>query len=543
MLSDRLHFLAWPAAAALGVAAEWVAFDWTQPDRWLPDLAVGWTFIACGLIATTRRADSRSGVLMTLTGLGWFVPNFAAVDLDFVSSLVTSAFYLHRGPLVHLIVTYPSGSSSSQLERVTVWLGYAAALVAPIWSSDPLAVVLSVLLIAVTTHGYLRSLGRRRRARLLSLCAASALGLVLIGGVAARLSLPDGEVAAAALLAYEVTLITIASGLFVGLTSDAWGRTDVADLVVELGADRSGTLRGALSRALGDPTLEIGYWVEGAASFVDSDGRTMSLPGPGSDRAVTLIERDGRPVAAILHDAVVLDDPKLVEAVTSAAQLAAVNVRLQAEVRARVDEVAASRRRILAARDDERSQVERRLREGPQSRLERLAQDLRRGRQTASGTSAKEQILRAEDRLARTIDELQRLGQGLHPRLLSEEGLERALGSWAETFPIPVELDLSMHRMEPSAEAAVYFVCAEAMANVSKHSSASRVWVRVEVHGRRVVVVIEDDGVGGANPAAGSGLRGLADRISTLGGTLHIESEEGRGTRLTAEIPLGGEDF
>jgi signal transduction histidine kinase len=336
-------------------------------------------------------------------------------------------------------------------------------------------------------------------------------------------------------------LVAIAGSLLAGLVSASWERADVTDLVVELGAARSGTLRGALSRALGDRSLEIGYWLADADSFVDSEGQILSLPDPASQRSVTVIGRDDQPVAVILHDPAVLDDPGLLEAVTSAAQLAASNARLQAEVKARLVEIAASRRRILDARDEERRRLERRLHEGAQNRLKKMGETLRRARLSASGVRTRERIVRAEDQLTQTVEEVRRLGQGLHPRILSEHGLKSALTSLVEGFRVPVEINVTSNRISPRIEAAVYFVCAEALANVAKHASASTVSVSVAAYNSSVSVVVKDDGAGGADPDRGSGLRGLADRIATLGGTLRVESSPGRGTRLAAEIPLDGE--
>jgi signal transduction histidine kinase len=539
--TQRFHLFLWPAGAAFGLVAEWIAFDWTDPAQWTPDLVVGWTFIGCGLIATARRPDNRSGALMVGAGFTWFLGNFADVDAGFVAWVAAQGVYVHRGPLVHLILAYPSGRVSSRLSRAAVGLGYAVAVAVPVWDSEVATFVVSVLLIAVTSREYVRAIGRQRRARVLPVRAAAGLGLVLVGGAVARLTLPTGDVGTPALLAYELMLLVIAGGLFAGLVSASWERADVTDLVVELGAARSGTLRGALSRALGDPSLEIGYWLEEAGSFVDSEGRVLSLPDPASKRTVTPIEREDQPVAVILHDPAVLNDPGLLDAVRSAAQLAASNARLQAEVQARVVELTASRRRILDARDEERLLLERRLREGAQHRLEQLAETLRSSRLSAASAQTIERIVHAEEQLSRTLEELRRLALGLHPRILSEHRLGSALASLAEGFPVRVELEVTTDRMGPPVEAAAYYVCAEALANVAKYAFASTVTVSVTADDTAVVVMVKDDGVGGADPARGSGLRGLADRIGTLGGTLGIESEAGQGTRLTAEIPLGGE--
>jgi signal transduction histidine kinase len=204
-------------------------------------------------------------------------------------------------------------------------------------------------------------------------------------------------------------------------------------------------------------------------------------------------------------------------------------------------ELEASRRRILAARDDERRRLEHRLREGAVQRLQELADTLRRSRRSASGPRTREQVARAEDQLGLTLEELRRLAHGLHPRVLSEHGLEGALAALAKDFPIPVQITVAGDQMPSDVTVVAYFICAEALANVAKHAAATRVAVSVTALDGRVRVEIEDDGVGGADPGLGSGLRGLADRVETVGGTLQVASVPGRGTRLAAEIPLGGE--
>ena len=539
----RLQLLLWPTAALVGIAAEWVAFDWTDPHRWIPDLLVGWSFIGCGLIAFARQPESRSGLLMAVTGFTWFVGNFADIGAGLIGWAAANGIYLHRGLLIHLILAYPSGRIPSIHARVVIGVGYAAAVVPPVWDNDVASFLLSGLVIAVGAREYARAVGRRRRVRILAAYATVGFGLVIAGGTLARLALPAGEVSYPSLLAYQAVLCMIAGALLFGLISARWEHTNIADLVVELGPSDPETLRDALAKAVGDPSLEVGYWFADAGSFVDSDGRALSLPDPASERSATLVERDGEPVAAIVHDPAVLDDPELLEAVRAATQLAASNARLQAEVNARVAELEASGRRILIARDEERRRLERRLHDGAERRLDELRETLRRVRLSAASPQTHERIINAEAQLARTLEELRHLGRGLHPRILSEQGLRSAITSLAEGSPMPVEINVTKAPMPPSVEVATYFTCAEALANVAKYASASNVTVSVTSNEAGVVVVIEDDGVGGANPAHGSGLRGLADRIGTLGGTLRVVSAPGHGTRLTAEIPLGGESL
>ena len=535
------RLLLWPAGALFGIAAEWISFGWGDARHWVPDLVTGWTLIACGLVAWSRRPGSRTGALMVATGFSWFFGNFANTDVGAVDWLGANGLYFYRGPLIHLLITYPSGRLFSRLDRAAVAVGYAAAVVTPIWGSEIGTIVLAGLLVVVCARSYLRAVGPSRRARLLALWAAAGLGLVLAGGAAARLALPAGDANEPSLLGLEATLCALAGGLLAGLLSPSWERAAVTDLVVELGESRSGTLRDELARALGDPSLEIGYWLPNEAAFVDSEGRPLALPDPGSERSVTIIEGEGRPVAALVHTPAVLDDPGLREAAASAAQLAAANARLQAEVRAQVTELQESRRRILKAGEEQRRRLEQRLRGGAQERLERVADRLRALRLAASSEIASERIARSEAQLGRSLEELQRLAHGLHPRVLSEAGLAGALASLAEQAPVTVEVLTPVPQLPADVEAVAYFACSEALANIAKHAGASRVSVSVTTGDGRVSVVIEDDGVGGADPARGTGLSGLADRVEALGGTLEVESPVGSGTRLAAEVPLGGE--
>jgi signal transduction histidine kinase len=275
---------------------------------------------------------------------------------------------------------------------------------------------------------------------------------------------------------------------------------------------------------------------------VDSAGHPLDISSPGSGRRVTRIEGRRQPVAALVHDAAILDDRALLDAVAAAARLAASNARLQAEVRAQLAELRASRRRLVEAGDDERRRLEQRLRDSANRRLTLLARMLASAHERAeSGSPTVARIRRAEDQLEHTLRDLHELAAGLHPRVLSESGLAGALRSLADQSPVPVELTVLDERVPEQIEVATYFVCAEALANVAKYASASRVAVAVREAGGRLLVEIEDDGVGEADIERGTGLRGLADRVEALGGSLGIDSPSERGTRLAVELPLDGQ--
>jgi signal transduction histidine kinase len=532
--------LLWPTGAAVGVAAEWRLYGWTDPGGWVPDLLTGWCLIGCGLAGWAWRPQSRSGPLLAAAGFAWFVPDFTITGVGPLGWLSAHALYWHRGPLVQLVLTYPRGRVRGRLDGAAVAAGYAAAVVTPIWDSRAGTVALAVFLVAVASRGYLRAAGRERRMRrsalqATALFAAGAAAIALV-----RFAVPGTATDTATLLSYEVMLCALAVGLLIGLVRWPWERAEVADLVVELGEARSGTLRDELARALGDPSLQVGYWLPESAAFVDAAGRSLAVPDPGSGRSATVVERDGQPLAVLVHDPAVLGDPGLVEAVSSAAGLAAANARLQAEVRARLAEIASSRRRILAAADEERGRLEHRLRGGAQRRLGELAQALRLARRSATGQATAERIARAELQLARTQEDLGRLARGLHPRQLSGQGqgLGQALAALAGDFPLHVDLTVPVTATSPTIAACVYFVCSEALANIAKHASASRVQISVTPRASGIAVEVADDGAGGADPQ-GRGIQGLADRVQTLGGTLALASAPGRGTRLTVVIPDG----
>jgi signal transduction histidine kinase len=335
--------------------------------------------------------------------------------------------------------------------------------------------------------------------------------------------------------------IALPVALFAGLLRAQLARASVGDLVVELERTPPHGLRDALARALDDPTLEVVFWLPERRSFVDAAGREVALPSGRADRSVTPLEHDGEPVAALVHDSSLLEEPKLIAATAAAARLALENARLQANVRAQLAAVQESRRRIVAAGDERARRIERDLHDGAQQRLVALALELRIA-QRQLGKELDPDVERllggAVDELQVAVNELRELARGVHPALLTEEGLAGALESLASRTPIPVRLDsVPEERLAPEIEAAAYFVVCEAIANAVKHSQATGVRVSAQRTNGRLVVAVEDDGVGGANEADGSGLRGLVDRVEAHGGTLSVESPPGKGTRVIGELP------
>ena len=507
----------WPVAVAVGLAAEAAGFGWDRPRDWVPDLLCGWALIGLGLVAWARHPESRAGALLAASGFAWFAGTFAA-----------DATYLHRGPLVHALLTFPSGRARGRAQRAAVAVGYGAALVEPVWRSEAATIALAVLLAVVAAAGHRDAVGRERRARRYARSATYALAAVLAGTALVRVAAPTQFATDATLLVYEAALIALAGALASLLERAPWDRVGVTDLVVELGGARSGSLREALARALGDPTLEVGYRLPGGG-FVDASGRPLELP---SGRRVTEVRRDGEVVAALVHDPAVLDDRALGDAVGAAARLAASNARLQAEVRAQLAELRASRRRLVNVADEERRRLERRLHDTAERRLEALLERL--------AATPDPELARIREQLEGTVADVRELAAGLHPRVLTEVGLGAALAALAGSAPVPVDLALDDAPLPPAAQTALYFVCSEALANVAKYAGASHVRIELSARDGSALLEVADDGAGGADPARGTGLRGLADRLEALGGTLAVESPPGGGTRVLASLPLTG---
>jgi signal transduction histidine kinase len=211
---------------------------------------------------------------------------------------------------------------------------------------------------------------------------------------------------------------------------------------------------------------------------------------------------------------------------------------LDAELRQRLEELRASRARLVEAGDAARRRLERDLHDGAQARLVALALTLGTARTRAGDDPELEALLaRAAEELQTSLNELRELARGIHPAVLTDRGLEPALRSLAARATVPVAVDAALDRLPGAVESAAYFVASEGLANVAKYAHATRATVAVRRTGGRVVVEVADDGIGGADAARGSGLRGLADRVAALDGTIAVDSPTGRGTRLRAEIP------
>lgn len=298
-------------------------------------------------------------------------------------------------------------------------------------------------------------------------------------------------------------------------------------------------VRELLAESLGDRSVSVAYWLPESERFVDEVGRPVDLPDPVTGRAWTVVERDGRPVAAIIHDAALDASRELVQAAATASSLAIDNERLKADLRARLEELRVSRLRIVEAADDARRRIERDLHDGAQQQLVALALDLRILRtQADDDEELRGGIDAVTERLATALAELRELARGIHPSTLTEHGLGAAVTALAGRASLPVDVEVELdERLPPAVESTAYFMVAEALTNVVKHAEARTAAVTVRRDGDEVIVAVADDGTGGVDPSAGSGLRGLRDRLAAVDATLEIASDSG-GTSLRARIPV-----
>jgi signal transduction histidine kinase len=580
-----LRFLLWFGAVAL-FAVMFVGVtrhDLLSPGKAALHYGVGILGVTVGLLVWELRPDRPMGLLLMAAPIAG-----AFTELDFIfpaSALAVTvgigARDLDAAVYAHAILAYPTGRLVALASRAFVLVAYAFALVSGllfllfysprstydplIWSCgtcaepithvawhnmagvnralDGIELVLVVVFLALLAVRIVRLSASSRRITLPLFVVASALGVRFAVLLALSVSGSRTGFWTSSTVYWTETIGTFALPLALGL-GVLWGRSarsGVADLVVELEQTPHGSVRDALARTLGDPSLELALWLPDRRSYVDAQGRPYELPTADNGRAVTVLGEPDAPVAALVHDPALLDQQALLRSAGAAARLALENERLQAELRLQLAEVRASRARIVGAGDEERRKLERDLHDGAQQRLLSLglALQLVRGELGPEANGAARLLEDAQAELGAAIEELRDLAQGIHPAVLTEHGLVPALRTLAARSAVPVELrELPTERLPAAVEAAAYFVVSEALANVAKHARASGAVVSVVARTCELEVDVVDDGVGGAAAGTGSGLAGLYDRVHALDGKLTIESDAGSGTRLHAVIPF-----
>lgn len=570
-----------------GIALGLVAYD-VQVDnlgagttnlRAAASVVAAWAFLAAGVAASSRRPGNALGPLMVATGFA-----LLARQLRYSHEALAFTTFFALGEVgyalvAHTALAYPSGRVTDRAERLFLKITYATVLAFPIavllvhdgrerlrhfdpfpreslisvaddpglasFLQDAYAFVaygcLAVAFIALVARKLWLASPRARRilAPLLLGAAVAALWAVYNSVVAFASRPPDFVVEN--VFWWQITgLIALPFALFVGLIRSRLAHASIGDLLLRLENISPHGIRDELARALRDPTLEVLFWLPERNGYVDVRGLPAELPDEGPSRAVTKLEHEGEPLAAILHDPILRDEPELIDVAAAAARLALENARLHAEVQAQLAKVKESRARIVAAGDEQRRRIERDLHDGAQQRLVALALELKSAQRRLgdNGDPDVESLLAAAaDEVQIAVEELRELAGGIHPGILTQGGLAVALDALAGRASVPVTVDARLERLRPEIEATAYFVASEALANIAKHARASGASITASCEDGRLVIEVVDDGVGGAATEGGTGLRGLADRLEAQGGRLRIESPPGNGTRIVGEIP------
>jgi signal transduction histidine kinase len=526
-------------------------------------------FVLAGVVAWWRRPDSRFGLLMVMAGGVWFLSSLSSANLAMPFTLGLAFDLIPAVVFLHVFLAFPSGRLEHRSERALLVVGYFTALGAQLaamtlggfgpdnlleLSPEPgiseliqraqLVVLSALCLVGV---GILlvrrRDPGRPVRRSLGLLVDTFAVALVMVAFLflSAASGMVSGDVAFETIR--RVTFFVVGLGPFVflaGLLHARLARSAVGDLIVDLRPSPSPKgLRDALARALRDPSLTLVYWLPEFGTYAGLDGRPVALPSPETGVATTLIDRDGVPVAALLHDGSLAEEPELLAAVTAAAAIALENARLDVELRARLQELRGSRARMVEVADKERQRLERNLHDGAQQRLVALSLELSLlGSELSSDKGAQERLDRAQRQIAVSLSELREIARGIHPAVLTAHGLGVALEQLAALAPVRVRLAVETEGRLPEAlEVAAYYLVCETLTNVGKYAQASSATVDVSRSNSRVLIEVTDDGIGGADTERGGGLRGIADRVEALDGRLRIWSPVGGGTRIRAEIP------
>jgi signal transduction histidine kinase len=535
----------------------------------------GWAFIGTGIFAWLREPDNRFGPLMMAVGFSACVAalRVSTESWVFIFGLlfITSQWAL----LYHMLFAFPGGSLRSSLERLLVAGMYLNSLVMhPVqvlfqdttrighpanpllieaesdlsmtlsrvrfWFALPLIAALLVILARRCAAA-----SRSTRRVLTPVFVSGGLVMALLGvWYAAMLAHLDQGFVDGLENARYIVLATVPFAFLAGLLqSRVAGATTVSEVVARLGdpSVRRAGICHALSEALEGTSLEISYWDSDRDGYVNAAGDRVEVPPQRSNRVVTPLETGDKPTAVLIYDTSRDDERELVRAVAAAAALSLENERLATELRANVEELSASRARIVESGDAARRRLERDLHDGAQQRLVSLALSLRLAQSKVEpGSEAARDLESARRELDQALEELLELARGIHPSVLSDRGLDAALEGLAIRASLPVELTSTPGgRLPERVESAAYFVVAEALTNVVKYSEADHAAVKVTRANGQVLVEVSDDGVGGADPNNGSGLRGMLDRVSALDGRLEVDSQHGRGTTIRATIPCG----
>jgi signal transduction histidine kinase len=580
--------------ALAGALTWWHAihfWGYVQRGIYLREALVVWAYVLAGSVAWSRRPRNATGLLMIGLGIAWAVPFLpppgALAPVWF--TLATALGALPVAVLGHLCLAFPDGTLPGRPARGVVVIGYLVAGVVPLLSvvtcapgsvaqrcnfspnaltvlpaagvSETLARVgalgsaaFLIAVVGLVVRRWWRASGPARRA-LLPVWLSTFILVVTSLDVARRtwvqldladwgLSYVPGEGSEALLYVRAAGHVLVPLAFLVGLLRVRISRLAAATLARKLQETvGSPALQDALATALGDPGARVAYWLPADERYADAAGEVITLPGPGSAQRTTTLERKGQRLGVLIHDRMV--DPELVDDVSAVAGLALENERLAVEVRAQLRELRRAQSRIVEAGDTARRHLERDLHDGAQQRLVTLGLALQEAqlRHGAADPSVTETFAALGAELRGALAELREFARGVHPAVLTSDGLGPALRERVRHAGVAVEVsDLPDQRFPQAVEATAYFVVVEALTNAAKHAAASRATLTVRPEGDVLRVELCDDGRGSARLVVGSGLQGLRDRVIALGGTFELTSPPGSGTTVRAFLPLASRD-
>ena len=564
-------------AGAIATAGSLAWSGWPPSSDYVPILicyeVIGVSFLVAGIAAWMRWPASRLGLLFSIVGYLYLVP-YILVNLanPVAFTIGNLSEGLHGAALAHLGLAWPTGELRSGFERGVIiaeyvtgvgfglagmmfwnpaFIGCNATCPAnvlligagsrPAWNavntiSGSVGHLLTGIVVVLIVRHWRSARGWSRRAMVPLVWIGVAVGAeqILTGNL--------NMLPLSGLVSFGLAPLVLLAGpaLFVISTvraRTAGGALGAAIVDLEPGA-APGRLRDALARALGDSTLQLAFRQPDGMGYLDTAGQIIEVAQPDPGRAVMPVA--GSDEAVLVYDEGLKLEPQLIRLTAAAASMALEHTRLQAEVQAQLEQVRASRERIVEAGDAERRRLERDLHDGAQQRLVTLSLALTMARhQAASADPELGSLIESASKEAReALTELRELARGIHPAVLTETGLTGAIQALVERSPVATTIIAVPDGRFPTAiEATAYFVVSEALANVAKHAMASGAEVTIRKRPGRLVVEVSDDGAGGARTEKGSGLRGLADRVASAGGVLRVDSPPGSGTRLEADIP------
>jgi signal transduction histidine kinase len=567
--------LALAGAAGMAGAVAVVLTSHHETDKTLAIVAGAFivvSFMGTGLFACWRRPHNNTGLLMYAVGATFLLAALKDSNAPALFALGVAASNLFAAVLVHLLVAFPTGRLARGRERWLVAAFYAAAVVVSavpvllqrrcgcanpqprnvfLVSNRPglanvitgmAAIVLIVAAVGIAVLLVRRWRGASRpQRRVIAPVLWTGAALIAAAALLVLLQLSGAPVVAQHVV-IAITAVTTAAVPFAflaGLLRTRYTRADIVGDLVDRLRWPGANIREEIAAALGDPSLQLVYWRGKTGTYVSADGQPARLPAEGDGRAFAEIAREGEPVAAMIFDATLADEPELISAVSSAGALALDNERLQAELRARITELEESRARVLDAELEERRRIERDLHDGAQQQFVSLSITLALLDRGLAGDGSQRQLLAsAREQLDLGLADLRELARGIHPALLTERGLAPAIDALAARAPLDVRvLEVPDERLPAQVETAAYFIVSESLTNAAKHASAAAATVRIARANGTAVVEVRDDGIGGADPTRGSGLRGLVDRLAALDGALEVDSPAGGGTVVQARIP------